>query len=158
MLWEVKVSKDGKDITQLLCKNGNFINYKTDKYVIDSESSEFVYLPIERQPKLVRMEDDKIIDLPIQIWSTFRFIGNNFGFGLLVEIYNDQVLVTNLLSFFSLAISLGNGKRILWANMESSAILQIEYREIEIIGKVEKTIDTKKTLFNITFPPAETTA
>jgi hypothetical protein len=131
-LWEVKVFNESKDITSLLTSSRGFINFNTDQFQIDTNDSEFVYIPFEGVPKLIQTNDFTIIDLPYQPLSTVRFIGNKFERNHLMEIYRDVIVLTNLQTLNSNTIKINDISTIEWAEFVNEQTLSVEYAYFEL--------------------------
>lgn len=147
-LKEVKVFKDGNDISSVLSGNWNYINYRTDKYQFNSDNSEFVYISFEGHPKLIKTKDDKILDLPYQPLSTVRFIGNKFENNYLIEVYRDEIVLTDLVILKPKQIKINDLTTIEWVDFIDKETLRIKYSIPEYIGN-EKIRGIKETLYNI---------
>lgn len=100
MLWSVKVELNGTDISSKLFENNwNYINFETSNLELLDEKCDFYYIPVESIAKLIRKADKKIINLKYQGASTARFLGNKFSKNYLIEIFNDEISITNLNNF-----------------------------------------------------------
>lgn len=103
MLWVVNVLYTDRYINEVIFHNSgwNKINYQTDKWTINDEEDKFYYIPVEGISKLIVKQDFRIVDLPNQSLSTVRFIGNTFIGKNLIEVFRDQIVITDLKKFTS---------------------------------------------------------
>ncbi|MDH5381215.1 MAG: hypothetical protein OEW75_10200 [Cyclobacteriaceae bacterium] len=112
-LWSVKVLLDNNDInSQLFDNNWNYINFETNYLKLSDDASNFYYIPAEGQSKLIRKSDAKIIELKYQRASTSRFIGNRFSEKYLIEIFKDEISITNLQNFSNRSLHPEEGEEI----------------------------------------------
>lgn len=108
MLWEVNVSYIGGNINlKLFPNNWNYLNFKIKHWEINDRLNQFYFLPIEGNSQLIIQENFKIISLPYQPVSTVRFLGNKFVGTNLIEIYEDQLVITDLMTFKSKVEKIG---------------------------------------------------
>ena len=97
MLWKVDITFRGASINpQVFEGDWPYFNQAVDHWRLEDEAQRFFYLPVEGRSKLIRREDFKVIALPWQPASNMRFEGNRFEHGKLLEIFNDQLVLTDL--------------------------------------------------------------
>lgn len=100
MLWEVEVRLDSKPINNLLFKDKwNYINFQTESLQISDGGNQFYYIPVEESAKLICSSNGEVKQLKYQPTSTSKFKGNKFSDSQLMEIFDDEITLTNLGSF-----------------------------------------------------------
>lgn len=100
MLWKVNIELYGENINHKLFKNGwNYINYEIDNLQISDDENKFYYIPVEGTPKLIKRSSNEIIDLKFKALSTASFLGNKFLNTFLLEVFDNEIIITNLENF-----------------------------------------------------------
>jgi hypothetical protein len=102
MLWKVEVKLDNKSIDHLLFSNNwHYINFEIDHWTLHDDACEFFYIPAEGTSKLLVKNSLLVISLPYQPISTITFWGNLFFEDKLIEIYQNLMVITDLIHFKS---------------------------------------------------------
>jgi len=113
MLWQVNVNYKSQIINSKLFQNNwNCFNFEIKNWKMNDSSNKFYFLPIEGNSKLIIQDSFKIIKLPYQSVSTVRFLGNKFVGTNLIEVYDDQLVITDLLKLTSRIEKIGIESRI----------------------------------------------
>ena len=132
MLWQVDITFNGGNVNSKLFRdNWRYINFDIEYWELNNEKSSFYYIPVEGISKLISSKSFQIIDLPYQEVSTIRFFGNKFVNNNLIEIFTDQIVITNLGNFNSRIEKMEdkgqiNGVRVFDKEIEISKFLRVD--------------------------------
>jgi len=119
-LWLIAVFLKNNDITsKLFGSNQVPINFHIDNWVLESKNLDYVYVPVEGSAKLYNRTSGKIIDLPYKGISTALFLGNYFTGNQLVEVYTDEVVITNLIDSNNKKIAVDDSEYEKWCRPNS---------------------------------------
>ncbi len=95
VIWRVAFFLNGQDITDKIT-SWNYLNFHLKRWDLESLDGRFVYLPVEGEARLFDLVTKKVKLLSKKSLSTIEFNGNFFTDSSLVEVYTDEVIVTNL--------------------------------------------------------------
>jgi hypothetical protein len=138
VLWKVKLTFNGQDLTQQLLGQWNYIHDISDnKLNVDSLEGNSIYIPAELNSIIFQPEHFKTHKILAKSNSIERYIGNIFGRKRLIELYSKTIIVTDLLSLKSQIIPADDDKRIEWAKVTSDDKIEISFRQVEIKGVTE---------------------
>jgi len=140
-LWKVLIFFKNIDITNEV-DSWNYVNYRVDRWVLESNSGDFAYLPIEGQSKLINLRTQEIISITTKGLSTISFVGNFYTKNSLVEIYSDEVIITNLQNFEKRIFPAKEGGMIAWVKIDKrgdiSLIYYDDYSHLSLLKKLRK--------------------
>ncbi len=143
MLNAVEIFYNGKAITKrVLPENWPYTNGHTDRWMLEDEAGQFVYVPAEGQAKLIDSASLEVFTLPYQGLSAASFVGNSFAFGRLVEVFYDCVVVTELEGMISAEFPQPKNTYVKWAELIDPHTLKIKSNHYQDGKRVRTTIDT----------------
>lgn len=127
MLWQVDVRHQGENINQKIFGGDlNYINLKINKWELEDEQERFYFIPVEGISKLIVKANFEVISLLYKAGSTVRFRGNKFQFGHLIQIWSDEIVLTNLESFKSIKLKWKKEGYIIWAEMINTNEIKVD--------------------------------
>lgn len=138
MLGQVNVIYEQKNINDKIFPDGwNYINDSYGRWVLEDSNSEFYYIPVEGNSKLIIKKGFKIIDIPCAELSAAGFQGNNFQYGNLIQIWSNLIVITNLFSYKTSRINWENKGYIVAVEMIAKGIIRVDYYDMEgVKGKI----------------------
>ena len=131
MLWQVDILINVRNQNEKVFQEGwNYINFEISKLMLEDEEGTYFYIPNEKKAVLIRVADMYVHELQQSISIPSCFVGNSFGYGNLLEVFSDGLILTSLQSFKSIVYKRDFKGAILDAEIKAVNEIEIKYSDV----------------------------